>query len=797
MDGERFSSEWIDERVVRFLEARERGSATTPEQFVRALEDEDAASPDRVEAHRRLLERLRSALAADRSLGAPGFDLAPGSVVGDFRLLERLGEGGMGVVFRARQESLGREVALKVPHWSLHARERGRFDREIQAVAQLRHPAVVPLFEAGELEGRPYFAMELVPGRPLSRVIADVAKGRLPREGNSLGRPGLSWERAVAGLGREVLDGLEAAHAEGIVHRDLKPSNLVVQPDGRARILDFGLARFEGQEGISGSREIVGTPDYFAPELLDDPRAASVWSDVYAVGLVLYELLTLAHPFRGTPAVALARIQTGDPTAVRRIDRRVPRPLSAIVEKATARSIERRYPTAAALADDLARFLDGRDVTARAATPLERLGRRMQRHPAASLLALVLALVLGALMAQTGRFWEVLAASKEREARELFRSALLYEYEDAPTASEPTAGIAGRETAIELLEEAMANDGSLVYARIFAALLCIEIGEHDKARTLLAELPGSAGDLRAVSWIESAIEGNEFVHPPDDVDPSELADPLELYLWARSRQRRDENLAGVLAACQTLGGDALFAPAAWFVAGSCFQSHQRRQPHRAARNFQAALATMPDHPTAAANLAYALQEAKRIAQKEGRPPTTGLPTLLEEGIGLIEPAFEAHPEHRTLRLNYGYLLAASGRTDEARSVFLDGVSLHADGLFAGEAAETLLDEIGRALAAGETVPDGGLPEAQRLLEHAWAARPDDPRTARRFAFVHYYRCVAAEGEPPRADVEKALTWARKTVELGARWIDRKQAGAVESWALGILGEESAENPDAR
>jgi serine/threonine-protein kinase len=300
----------------------------------------------------------------------------------------------MGQVFRARQLSLGREVAIKTPLWvgRLDAVESARFRREAEAIAQLRHPSIVSLFQVGEHEGIPFLVMEFVAGRSLAQTMNEVRGQGIPDDGSALGRPELSWTEAVAEVALQLLDALGAAHRHGLVHRDVKPANALVEPGGRVRLFDFGLARFEHSETLTGTGEVVGTPDYMAPEVLEDPRAASPRSDLYAMGVLMYELLALERPFGGgSQHLRVARILQGNPPPLAHLTR-VPRALSAILEKAMHRIPGRRYARAEDFAADLVAAREGREVSARPSTALTRAGRRIARHPVATaLIALLLA----------------------------------------------------------------------------------------------------------------------------------------------------------------------------------------------------------------------------------------------------------------------------------------------------------------------------------------------------------------------------------------------------------------------
>ncbi len=318
--------------------------------------------------------------------------------LGDFRILQRLGGGGMGVVHEAIQESLGRSVALKLirPEHLWFERSRERFRREIEAVARLEHPGIVPVYVVGEEHGLPYFAMERVHGCTLAEVLKALADrapeslsaqdlSRVVLEAAGDGGTGFegSWIDACLSITRQIAEALQHAHERGVVHRDVKPSNVMLSSDGRARLIDFGLTMEEGGEHVTRTGAVMGTFPYTAPEQLRDAREADGRSDVYSLGATLYELLALQPPFgdERTPA-ALSRIMQGGPDPIRARNRRV----AADVETAclVAMDVEpgRRYADAAAFARDLANLEARRPIEARPPGRLLRLRRLVQRHPA-------------------------------------------------------------------------------------------------------------------------------------------------------------------------------------------------------------------------------------------------------------------------------------------------------------------------------------------------------------------------------------------------------------------------------
>ena len=342
---------------------------------------------------------------------------------GDYELLEEIGRGGMGVVYRARQGSLSREVALKMilagPFASPSFVE--RFRTEARAAANLQHPNIVPIHEVGEHEGLQYFSMELVSGRSLAEVLHD---GPMPPR------------RAAACL-RPLALAIHYAHQRGILHRDLKPSNVLMDADGEPRLTDFGLAkRFapgpaledepetapagpsgEGAEAGRGSAaldddaltltgQVLGSPSYIPPEQASGKRGeVGPWSDVYSLGAILYHLLTGRPPFQaGTITDTLHEVLSAPPVLPRRLNPSLPRDLETICLKCLAKEPARRYPSAQALADELDRFLDGKPIRARPVAALERVWLWCRRRPA--LAALITALHVVLVFGLAGVLWQ-------------------------------------------------------------------------------------------------------------------------------------------------------------------------------------------------------------------------------------------------------------------------------------------------------------------------------------------------------------------------------------------------------
>jgi serine/threonine-protein kinase len=303
--------------------------------------------------------------------------------VAGYRLEDLLGSGGMGVVYKAWHLRLNRAVALKMLLAGPWARpeELERFRREAQAVAGLCHANIVQVYDVGDVDGRPYFTMELVEGSSLADQIQGVPQPA----------------RRAAALVATLADAIHAAHQGGIVHRDLKPGNILLTKDGTPKVTDFGLARrLKGDEGLTLSGAPLGTPSYMAPEQAQGQKdAIGPATDVYALGAILYELLTGRPPFRAeTVSATLHLVVAEEPISPARLNPRVPRDLDTICLKCLHKDPRRRYASAVALADDLRRFDRGEPITARPVGPLERGARWVRRRP-----ALATALAAGVLLA--------------------------------------------------------------------------------------------------------------------------------------------------------------------------------------------------------------------------------------------------------------------------------------------------------------------------------------------------------------------------------------------------------------
>ncbi len=319
-----------------------------------------------------------------------------------YEILNELGRGGMGVVYLARQLSLKRLVALKMLLAGQQASpaQRLRFEAEMEAIARLQHPNLVQIFEVGEHEGRPFFAMEYVDGGSLADQIAS--------------RPPV---RKAAELLAVVSRAIHAAHQRGVIHRDLKPANILLTADGTPKISDFGLARrMDVVNGPTPSKQVLGTPSYMSPEqALGRSRQAGPATDIYSLGAILYEVLTGRPPFQGDTSIqVLFQVASVEPVPPRRLQPGIAVELETICLKCLEKSPNRRYPSAAALADDLHRFLAAEPIQARPIAWWRRVAQWARRRPATAAALAVVAVGLLALLAISARFTQRLATELAR-----------------------------------------------------------------------------------------------------------------------------------------------------------------------------------------------------------------------------------------------------------------------------------------------------------------------------------------------------------------------------------------------
>jgi serine/threonine protein kinase/WD40 repeat protein len=429
-------------------------------------------------------------------------------MIGDYKLIREIGRGAMGVVYEAQQQSLDRQVALKILPW--HASSDGksveRFRREAKAAARLHHTNIVPVFEVGQAGEVCFYTMQLIAGQSLDKVIVELrrlqrgprrdvtaaddatpsaenlalslhdvppkpvdtvqlATGSTVRDPShvSLAESGKQpYYESVVRMGRQVADALAYAHSRGVIHRDIKPSNVLLDAAGVAWVTDFGLAKTE-EVGITRTGDVIGTLRYMAPERFQGE--CDVAADVYSLGVTLYELLVLKPPHEATQrAELIAQITQREPMPLRVIEPGIPRDLELIVLKALDREPRHRYPTAAAMAEDLRRFLADEPILGRRISPLERFARwvRHNRLLAAATItaaALLLVVAIGSTIAGA-RFHDL--AVQEHAARVETTGNLYRSLVGEATATRLARREGFRAHAWKLLDQAQQLDSEVV-----------------------------------------------------------------------------------------------------------------------------------------------------------------------------------------------------------------------------------------------------------------------------------------------------------------------------------------------
>jgi eukaryotic-like serine/threonine-protein kinase len=428
--------------------------------------------------------------------------------LGNYEILETIATGGMGVVCKARQTTLNRIVAVKMILAGALANQEAilRFQAEAKAAANLRHPGIVPIYEVGLHEGQHYFSMEYIDGQSLAELQRDKPCS----------------VRQAAEYVRSAAETVHFAHSQGTLHRDIKPSNLLIDQHGRLRITDFGLAKtINDDSDLTNTGQVLGTAAYMPPEqatgkssLIGPP------SDVYALGAVLYELLTGRPPFRGESTIdTLLQVESKEVVSPRLLNATVPRDLETICLKCLEKVPHKRYGTAALLADDLGRHLAGAPILARPVGPLERLCKWARRQPAtagmvaASMVALVAASVIAVALAYSN---QLLAALDETNSQKTRVEKLLGEVEESRKMEERL-----RIEKEGLLEEAVTarlQAREFMYsAHIVLAEQAIDAGDMKHAYELLAPFRSGEPDVRGPMWYRRwrEIRGEDWALPTD------------------------------------------------------------------------------------------------------------------------------------------------------------------------------------------------------------------------------------------------------------------------------------------
>ncbi|MFO0958022.1 MAG: serine/threonine-protein kinase [Isosphaeraceae bacterium] len=422
MNQSRPDDSQIEVQVARvadeYLDLLARGERPEPEEFADRY-------PELVDVLHEVLPALRMihALAPTIDPRMRTLPVAENPMLGEFRLIREIGRGGMGVVYEAEQSSLGRRVALKVlPYVAAASRSLARFRVETQVASMLQHPHIVPVYAVGCDQGVHYYAMQRIVGQSLAEALRH-------RHGNGTVGPRGIDPRLAADLALQAAEALDYAHENGVLHRDVKPGNLLVDDRGHLWVTDFGLARAPGSADLTLTGDLLGTVRYMSPEQLSGNRPIDSRSDLHALGITLYELVTGRPAFDAVDRHELIRqVVEVEPPLPRRICPGIPRDLETIILHAIAKDPAHRYPTARALAEDLRRFLSDRPILAVRPGLLERAnrwGRRRKALVATAALLLAIASVVSSAFA--ARLWA--EQTKTRAALEVAQTARFRERE--------------------------------------------------------------------------------------------------------------------------------------------------------------------------------------------------------------------------------------------------------------------------------------------------------------------------------------------------------------------------------
>ncbi len=463
-----------------FAERLRRGEAPSIDEYIVRLPDQ-AATIRTVFAPILAIERVSDEELAERQFNSRTIRLTrEDTQLGDFQIVRQLGRGGMGIVYEAVQQSLGRHVALKVltPDMTGSDEQVRRFRKEAAAFAKLHHTNIVPIFGSGEAEGLHFYAMQFIDGVTLADVIAQRARMQMRELQRDRLGGGADFFRNVAHLGHDVADALAHAHQQGIIHRDIKPGNLMLE-GSTVWITDFGIAKLTDETSQTRTGMLLGTLRYMAPEQFNGRSDAR--SDIYSLGLTLFELVALRPAFSDTTHATLIKSKMQQaPPRLRSLCPDIPRDLETIIHKACATEATARYPTAAALTEDLQRFLDDRPILARRATSLERVSRWARRNPAVASLSFAVVSSLAALAIvfangnyQMGRTLVELKAAKELADQNLAEKAAALDVAE----QQRLLAASNLTLAIEAFDEIMRNIGG----RGGAEALSVELNDGEVA----------------------------------------------------------------------------------------------------------------------------------------------------------------------------------------------------------------------------------------------------------------------------------------------------------------------------
>jgi serine/threonine protein kinase/Tfp pilus assembly protein PilF len=814
----------VDRLAEEFVERYRRGERPAISDYTEKYPELANELQEILAALMLIEEHGRAQVKPDFGSGSQPLPDSPAPVqLGDYRVLREIGRGGMGVVYEAVQESLGRHVALKVlpSHALLDGVRLKRFQHEAQAAARLHHTNIVPIFGVGTAEGVHFYAMQFIQGRGLDEVISELRqlksterRGKLPAASDrgeaadqsvTASRGNLStisdtprYYRSVATLGAQVSEALDHAHRHGVMHRDIKPSNLLLDAAGAVWITDFGLAKADGTEELTHSGDLVGTLRYMAPEQLRgkaDPRA-----DIYSLGSTLYELLTLRPAFDAPDRAALIRqIVQDDPPRPRKVDARIPRDLETIVLKAMAHEPVSRYATAAEMAADLRRFLDDKPIAARPVGLPERLWRWCVRRPALATLAaaLLLSLAIGipSVLWQWGR---AEANLKEAVRHKGIAENMLGVAQHQQQRAEQNLEEANRLQKIAEHEAAEA-EASYQTAREAVNELLTTVSENE----LLAQ-PGLQPVrlqllTRALEFHQKRLVG----HEQDAVARRDLAQSY-LRLGTIKRQlgptgeATDAYRKAISLPTPTDGKEdsdhattILLARAEIWLGWHQIKQHDRTAARatlgQARERLESLLAAAPNERAAQAtlamtfnNLGYLMSESVQIPREERFEDAL---ELHNQALAIYRRLADRNPKDQSLQLSVSTVLSnmarrhqALTRYDEARTLFEECLRIRQDILRRQPGSLELQREAAAALnGLGDVIRDSKLPPAERLqqaVDHYQRSLEIQERLVRENPAVLTYRQDLGNTTENIADlyarygdIKRALEWRRRDITV--------------------------------